>query len=100
MSGTFDKYSFPETFNEQTRLFGLPLDEVAVIATPVICGVAYSCAGVMCTLAALLWVIVRYLKKGKGTQFMADILYWHLPYFLFKPFFRKIPSSGNRHWVN
>ncbi|CAO94954.1 MULTISPECIES: type IV conjugative transfer system protein TraL [Erwinia] len=100
MSGTFDKYTFPETINEQNRIFGLPVDEVAVIATPVICGVAYSCAGAMCLLAALLWVLLRYLKKGKGSQFMADFLYWNLPYFLFRPFFRKIPSSGNRHWVN
>jgi conjugal transfer pilus assembly protein TraL len=100
MSGNFDKYSFPETINEQSRLFGLPVDEVSVIATPIVCGVAYSCAGVMCALAAAMWILLRYLKKGQGTQFMVDFLYWHLPSFLFRPFLRKIPSSANRHWVN
>lgn len=39
MNGEEDKYYFPETLNQQERYFGLPLDELLIVAPLIILGV-------------------------------------------------------------
>ncbi|MBK0019624.1 type IV conjugative transfer system protein TraL, partial [Kosakonia sp. S42] len=39
MNGEDDKYYFPETLNQQARFFGLPLDELLVIAPLTLLGI-------------------------------------------------------------
>lgn len=92
MSGEEDKYYFPETLNQQERYFGLPLDELLVIAPLVIFGVLNDMAIELTVVAGLLWLLVRYLKKGQGSYWLLNFCYWHLPSFLFKVTFRL-----NRH---
>ncbi|CAM3825875.1 type IV conjugative transfer system protein TraL [Rouxiella silvae] len=99
MSGELDKFKFPETINEQTRIIGLPVDEMFLITTPILAGIGMNMGGQMCIVACLLWLLVRYLKRGKGTYYMVDMLYWYLPSFIFRIFYRVIPDSGNRHWI-
>ncbi|MGQ3381554.1 type IV conjugative transfer system protein TraL [Priestia endophytica] len=46
----------------------------------------------------MLWLIVRYLKKGQGSFWLLNFCYWYLPTFIFRVTFRSIPDSGFRHW--
>ena len=98
MNGEEDKYYFPETLNQQERYFGLPLDELLITAPLVILGVLNNMAIELTVVAALLWITVRYLKKGQGSYWLLNFCYWHLPSFLFSVTFRQIPDSSFRHW--
>lgn len=98
MSGEEDKYYFPETLNQQERYFGLPLDEIIIVAPLVILGVLNNMSTELSIIAGLLWASVRYLKKGQGSYWLLNFCYWHLPSLLFKITFRKIPDSSFRHW--
>lgn len=98
MSGEEDKYYFPETLNQQERYFGLPLDEIIIVAPLIILGVLNNMSTGLSIIAGLLWASVRYLKKGQGSFWLLNFCYWHLPSLLFKVTFRKIPDSSFRHW--
>lgn len=98
MSGEFDKYQFPETVNETRRIVGVAWDECIIISLPILIGIMFKCSLVMIVVAVLSWLLVRKLKAGKGTQYMVDAIYWHLPFI--HHFFKKIPASGLRHWIN
>lgn len=98
MNGENDKYLFPETLNEQNRYFGLPLDELIVVAPLNLIGILYNMSITLGIVSATLWLLVRYLKKGQGSYWMLNFCYWHLPSFIFKVTFRQIPDSGFRHW--
>jgi len=86
------------TSRKQERYFGLPLDELLIIAPLVILGVLNNMAIELTVVAALLWITVRYLKKGQGSYWLLNFCYWHLPSFLFRVTFRQIPDSSFRHW--
>ncbi|QHP82823.1 MULTISPECIES: type IV conjugative transfer system protein TraL [Pectobacterium] len=98
MSGENDKYYFPETLNQQERIIGLPIDEFLVVAPLLISGIVYNMSTVLSIVAGLLWLLIRYLKKGQGSYWLLNFCYWHLPYFVFKITFRQIPDSSFRHW--
>ncbi|MEQ9883229.1 type IV conjugative transfer system protein TraL [Pectobacterium brasiliense] len=98
MSGEDDKYYFPETLNQQERIIGLPVDEFIVVAPLLIAGIVYNMSTVLSVVAGLLWLLIRYLKKGQGSYWLLNFCYWRLPYFVFKITFRQIPDSSFRHW--
>ncbi|EOW6430039.1 type IV conjugative transfer system protein TraL [Cronobacter sakazakii] len=98
MAGEEDKYYFPETLNQQTRFFGLPIDEIIVIAPLTILGVMYNMSTALGIVSGLLWWLVRYLKKGQGSYWLLNFCYWHLPSLIFRVSFRQIPDSSFRHW--
>ncbi|MGC0834124.1 type IV conjugative transfer system protein TraL [Pantoea agglomerans] len=54
---------------------------------------------VMLIVAGALWLLVRHLKKGQGTWWLMNFLYWYLPTALLRLQFRRVPDSGNRHWM-
>ena len=93
-----DKYYFPETLNQQDRYFGLPLDELLIVAPLVLFGVLNTMSTELSIITSLLWALVRYLKKGQGSFWLLNFCYWHLPSLLFKISFRQIPDSSFRHW--
>jgi conjugal transfer pilus assembly protein TraL len=93
-----DKYYFPETLNQQERYFGLPLDEIIIVAPLVILGVLNNMSTELSIIAGLLWALIRYMKKGQGSYWLLNFCYWHLPSQLFKISFRQIPDSSFRHW--
>lgn len=98
MAGEEDKYYFPETLNQQTRVFGLPVDELIIVAPLAILGVMYNMSTVLSIIAGLLWWLIRYLKKGQGSYWLLNFCYWHLPSLIFRVTFRRIPDSSFRHW--
>ncbi|WP_174263246.1 type IV conjugative transfer system protein TraL [Cronobacter sakazakii] len=98
MVGEEDKYYFPETLNQQTRFFGLPIDEIIVIAPLTILGVMYNMSTALGIVSGLLWWLIRYLKKGQGSYWLLNFCYWHLPSLIFRVTFRRIPDSSFRHW--
>ncbi|HED3300264.1 MAG: type IV conjugative transfer system protein TraL [Hafnia sp.] len=98
MNGEEDKYHFPETLNQQERYFGLPLDEVLIVAPLIILGVLNDMSLELSVVAGLLWALIRYLKKGQGSYWLLNFCYWHLPSLLFKITFQQIPDSSFRHW--
>ena len=98
MGGEEDKYYFPETLNQQDRYFGLPLDEIIIVAPLAILGILNNMSIELSIIAGLLWFIVRYLKKGQGSFWLLNFCYWYLPTFIFRVTFRSIPDSGFRHW--
>lgn len=98
MNGEDDKYHFPETLNQQERYFGLPLDEIIIVAPLTILGVLNNMSIELSIISGLLWALVRYLKKGQGSYWLLNFCYWHLPSALFKVTFRQIPDSSFRHW--
>ncbi|MGC1072829.1 type IV conjugative transfer system protein TraL [Pantoea agglomerans] len=53
----------------------------------------------MLIVAGALWLLVRHLKKGQGTWWLMNLLYWYLPTALLRLQFRRVPDSGNRHWM-
>lgn len=63
MNGEDDKYYFPETLNQQARFFGLPLDELLVIAPLTLLGIVCNMSTALGIVSGVLWLIVRYLKK-------------------------------------
>ncbi|EGT4277885.1 type IV conjugative transfer system protein TraL [Cronobacter sakazakii] len=98
MAGEEDKYYFPETLNQQTRVLGLPVDELIIVAPLAILGVMYNMSTVLSIIAGLLWWLIRYLKKGQGSYWLLNFCYWHLPSLIFRVTFRRIPDSSFRHW--
>ncbi len=54
---------------------------------------------VILIVAGALWLLVRHLKKGQGTWWLMNLLYWYLPITLLRLQFRRVPDSGNRHWM-
>ncbi|CAI2533809.1 conjugal transfer pilus assembly protein TraL [Serratia ficaria] len=99
MSGEADEYAFPETLNEQSRFIGLPYDEIAIIAPLVGAGIYFNMAGTLSVMAAFLWWLIRYFKKGQGSTWLFNLAYWYLPSWLFTVAFKVVPDSGNRHWM-
>ena len=93
-----DKYYFPETLNQKERYFGLPLDEIIIVAPLALLGILNNMAIELSIIAALLWALVRYLKKGQGSFWLLNFCYWHLPSLLFRVTFKQIPDSSFRHW--
>lgn len=99
MSDNADRYLFPETLNEQKRILGLPPEEFVVIF---ICGAAgffYNMLLAMFVTGGGLWLLIRHMKKGQGSWWLINVCYWYLPTTLFRVQFRRVPDSGNRHWM-
>ena len=96
-----DKYYICKKIDEQKRYFGLTLDEfVPIIVTIGLCGFFGSLlTGFI--LAGIIWFAIRHFKKGQGSSWFFNMLYWYLPlHFLQGILFSKTPPSANRHWLS
>lgn len=93
------QYHFPETLNQQKRVLGLPTEEAFVIVACAGIGLLIDMFIVMLFVAGALWLLIRHLKKGQGTWWLLNLLYWYLPTALLRLQFRRVPDSGNRHWM-
>ncbi|HHQ4545257.1 TPA: type IV conjugative transfer system protein TraL [Aeromonas veronii] len=98
-SEALDKYRFPKTLSEQRRLLGLPYDEGIPAALPLAWGIYVGnpmfglCAG------ALIWFSIRTAKRGRGSMWLYNLLYWYFPTVLFRSVFKVIPDSSFRQWI-
>ncbi|NCC02324.1 MAG: type IV conjugative transfer system protein TraL, partial [Clostridia bacterium] len=73
------KYRFPETLTNQSRWFGLYLDE---LIPAVIClGWGFWTSKFLFGMAAAALVFwgIKKLKKGRGSSWLRDLIYWYLP---------------------
>lgn len=95
------KYFICKKIDEPSRFFGLTLDEfIPILITIGICAFFGSLlTGFM--LAAVVWFVIRHFKKGQGTNWFLNMLYWYLPLHLFHGvLFEKTPPSSVRHWLS
>jgi len=93
------KYKFPETLNQQKRFIGLPREEAIVLLLCGVIGFYCDILIVMLVVGAILWLLIRHLKKGQGSTWLLNLLYWYLPTVLFRVQFRRVPTSSHRHWM-
>lgn len=92
-------YRFPKTLRNQSRWFGLHLDEVIPVA---IClGWSFFTGKFLFGIAAAILVfwVIKKLKKGRGSSWLRDLMYWYLPTSLLKGFFNAVPESCFRQWI-
>ncbi|MEN4892372.1 type IV conjugative transfer system protein TraL [Erwinia billingiae] len=93
------KYRFPKTLSEQRRLLGLPLDE-AIPTFPIIIWGLFAHKQLFGLVAAVaVWFLIRSAKRGKGSMWLYNLMYWHFPTLLFRTVFKVIPDSSFRQWI-
>jgi len=94
------KYRFPATFDAELRLFGLPVDELILLtAPPIIAFFGFNALVTGLVIGLAFWLGIRKLKQGRGSNWLYSWLYWHLPAFVFRLFYKKLPPSSNRKWI-
>lgn len=93
------KYRFPKTLSEQRRLLGLPYDEALPSFPVLIWGILAQKALFGMVLGVLIWFCIRSAKKGKGSMWLYNFLYWNFPTLLFRTVFKIIPDSSFRQWI-
>lgn len=93
------KYRFPKTLSEQRRLLGLPYDEALPSFPVLVWGIWAQKALFGMGLAVLIWFCIRSAKRGKGSMWLYNFLYWYFPTLLFRTVFKIIPDSSFRQWI-
>ncbi|WP_390899280.1 type IV conjugative transfer system protein TraL [Yersinia mollaretii] len=99
MEDELRKYRFPKTLSEQRRILGIPYDE-AIPSFPVLLwGILVQKALFGMGMAVLIWFGIRSAKRGKGSMWLYNLLYWYFPTMLFRGVFKIIPDSSFRQWI-
>ncbi|WP_225104491.1 type IV conjugative transfer system protein TraL [Escherichia coli] len=96
------KYRFPETLTNQSRWFGLPLDELIPAAICIGWGITTSKYLFGIGAAVLVYFGIKKLKKGRGSSWLRDLIYWYMPTALLRGIFHQdMPHQrhGRRHSV-
>lgn len=99
MDNKLDRYRFPKTLSEQSRFFGMPIDE----AIPVLLLVGWGLMsqknlfGIIS--AAFVWFVIRSAKRGKGSMWLYNLMYWYLPWLNSNTVFKILPDSSFRQWI-
>ncbi|EPJ0597099.1 type IV conjugative transfer system protein TraL [Enterobacter roggenkampii] len=93
------KYRFPETLTNQSRWFGLPVDELIPAAVCIGWGfwTQHYIPGIIA--AVLAYLAIKKLKKGRGSSWLRDLVYWYMPTALLRGIFHDVPDSCNRQWI-
>ena len=100
MSGNeFERYRFPQTLSEQTRVLGLALDEFIPAAAAMLWGFLTKKYLFGMIIAVIVWQLIRAAKRGKSSRWLYNWAYWHLPTELFRVVYRVIPDSSFRKWI-
>jgi len=94
-----NKYRFPRTLSEQTRIIGLPLDEAIPAAVPLLWGLFSKHYLFGLIVAAVVWQLIKAAKRGKSSRWLYNWCYWHLPIEIFRIVYRVIPDSSHRKWI-
>ncbi|EFI3633495.1 type IV conjugative transfer system protein TraL [Escherichia coli] len=87
------KYRFPETLTNQSRWFGLPLDELIPAAICIGWGITTSKYLFGIGAAVLVYFGIKKLKKGRGSSWLRDLIYWYMPTALLRGIFHNVPDS-------
>ncbi|WP_420803957.1 type IV conjugative transfer system protein TraL [Rahnella ecdela] len=97
--GELKKYRFPATLSNQTRWFGLYLDELLPTATCLGWGLLTGKQLFGLGAAILSFWAVKRLKKGRGSTWLRDLIYWYMPTAILRGVFHSVPDSCFRQWV-
>lgn len=98
MDGKKIRYIFPSTLSNEKRWFGLPTDEFCIYL-PLILATIFSSPFIYFPILAVLFFLIRKLKKGKGSSYLLNLMYWFLPKIVMDFFIRALPASYLRFWV-
>ncbi|MTC74215.1 type IV conjugative transfer system protein TraL [Providencia sp. wls1919] len=93
------KYYFPKTLREEDRWFGLPVDEFVPVLISIGWGLWAGKHLIALVAAVFFFFAIRHLKKGRGSKWLRDLLYWYLPTMYLQGIFKKIPHSCFRQWT-
>ncbi|WP_447309036.1 type IV conjugative transfer system protein TraL [Escherichia coli] len=89
------KYRFPETLTNQSRWFGLPLDE---LPAAICIGWGITTSKYLFGIgAALVYFGIKKLKKGRGSSWLRDLI-WYMPTALLRGIFHNVPDSCFRQF--
>ncbi|MFC1040037.1 type IV conjugative transfer system protein TraL [Pasteurella multocida] len=98
MDSNKEKYLFPTTLSAQKRWFGLPTDE-AIICIPLILLTVFSSMLVFGSTLIIVFLSIRKLKKGKGSSYVINLMYWFIPRSISSLFLWALPPSNFRYWI-
>lgn len=93
-----NRYHYPETLSAQRRFVGLPPDEFCLY-------VPLALLAIFCNMwifgPTLLTAVcgIRTLKRGRGSQYLLNLVYWCLPPAAVRFFISALPESYKRHWI-
>ncbi|KAA5971654.1 MULTISPECIES: type IV conjugative transfer system protein TraL [Pantoea] len=94
-----ERYRFPKTLSEQLRVLGLPLDELIPVI-PVLAWGFWTHRQLFGLMAACaVWFAIRSAKRGRGSMWLYNVMYWYLPGLRAGTVFRMIPDSSFRQWI-
>ncbi len=49
--------------------------------------------------AVLVYFGIKKLKKGRGSSWLRDLIYWYMPTALLRGIFHNVPDSCFRQWI-
>ncbi|EFD0661834.1 type IV conjugative transfer system protein TraL [Escherichia coli] len=49
--------------------------------------------------AVLVYFGIKKLKKGRGSYWLRDLIYWYMPTALLRGIFHNVPDSCFRQWI-
>ena len=95
-----EKYTIYKTIDAPLRICGLTLDEAIPIIASMI-GFGFVLRNMLLALmaSAVVFVVMRLLKRGKSGGFLLNAIYWRLPGAVFSSYFRRTPKSSDRHFI-
>ena len=92
-------YRINKRVDEETRLLGLPLDESIPMLMIVLSAFLLKALLMGAVLAMICVVIIKHLKKGHGSQFLLNKLYWYCPKYIIKHHLIITPASEDRFFL-
>lgn len=92
-----ERYYMPKHLDEPMKLFLLPLDEFLALAIPFVL-IGFFCRNMVLglLLGAILFWLIRIVKKDQGQHYLVNLVYWYLPEVIR---FRATPPSHIRHYL-
>ena len=93
-------YIVCKTLDQPVRIVGLPLDEF--IITIVLSGIFFMLGKLILSMvvALLCIILLRLIKRGQGSGWLLNILYWYMPNVIIKTILRFTPASNHREWIS
>lgn len=93
-------YIVCKTLDQPARIIGLPMDEFILMA--IVSSVFFILGKpILAMILGLLTIIsIRVMKRGQGSGWLINIIYWYMPDFMLKAFIRFTPPSHKREWIS
>ena len=99
MSQKDDKYLICKRIDEQRRLIGLPADEFIALMIPIVLCFFLGSLVAGFFLGFVSWMMIKHIKKGQGSAWFLNLIYWYLPSSILRGFLMITPASDQQHWL-